>query len=258
LIMKHLVSVLALLAMLTSALPAHAYYNTSEMLNMTVNSEITGNIRYRLERDMYRVRPTGYGLVEIELEYPENVNEVSWRVVVITGGSYQVFNEKNAPSDPVVNGKKVHKMKTVRTSSDLHVIVTAHETLNTCDYTLRIKQNHESYSNTEQEFSNNTVNFCGRINTGSVYKGNLYNQWDLDYFNFVLTETSPVNLTFTTPEAGGTFIAEIFDDRLNTISTAVFDSSSEIVTDALQPGSYFLKISAGENYSNSDYQFKIN
>lgn len=256
--MKRFVSVLATLAMLMSALPAHAYYNTSEMLNMTVNSEITGNIRYRIERDMYRVRPTGYGPVEIEFEYPETVNEVSWRVVVITGGSYQVFNEKNSPSDPVINGKKVHKMKTVRTSSELHVIVTAHENLNTCDYTLKIKQTHESYSNTEAEFSNNTVNFCGRINKGTAYKGNLYNQWDLDYFNFVLTEASPVKLSFTTPELGGTFVAEIFDDRLNTISTTVFDSSSEISTEALEPGSYFLKISAGENYSNSDYNFKIN
>ena len=256
--MKRLVSVLAMLTVVFSVLPAHAYYNTSEMLSMNVNSEITGNIRYRIERDMYRVRPTGYGPVEIELEYPENVDVVSWRVVVITGGSYQVFNEKNSPSDPVINGKRVHKMKTVRTSSELHVIVTAHENLNTSDYTLRVKQTHESYSDTEQEFSNNTVNFCGKINRGTEYKGNLYNQWDLDYFNFVLTEASPVNLTFTTPEGGGTFIAEIFDDRLNTISTAVFDSSSEIATESLEPGSYFLKISAGENYSNSDYQFKIN
>lgn len=256
--MKRLVSVIAVLAVLIPALPAHAYYNTSEMLNMNVNSEITGNIRYRIERDMYKVRPTGYGPVEIELEYPETVNEVSWRVIVITGGSYQVFNEKNSPSDPVINGKKVHKMKTVRTSSELHVIITAHENLNTCDYTLRVKQTHESYSDTEREFSNNSVNFCGRINKGSAYKANLYNKWDLDYFNFVLTEASPVTLSFKTPESGGTFIAEIFDDRLNTISTAVFDSSSELITESLEPGSYFVKISAGENYSNSDYNIKIN
>ena len=256
--MKRLVSVIAMLAMLTSALPAHAYYNTSEMLSMNVNSEITGNIRYRIERDMYKVRPTGYGPVEIELEYLETVNQVCWRVVVITGGSYQVFNEKNSPSDPVINGKKVHKMKTVRTSSELHVIVTAHDNLNTSDYTLKIRQTHESYSDTEIEFSNNTVNFCGRISKGTTYKGNLYNKWDLDYFNFTLTEASPVKLNFTPPEAGGDFVAEIYDDRLNIISSAVFNSSSELTVDTLQPGSYFLKIAAGENYSNNDYKFNIN
>ena len=258
--MRRLVAFFAALAMLIPALPVNAYYNTSEMLNMNVNSEITGNIRYRVERDMYKVRPTGYGLVEIELEYPAEVDEVCWRVVVITGGSYQVFNEKNSPSDSVINGKKVHKMKSVRTSSELHIIVTAHENLNTCDYTLRVKQTHESYSDTEHEFSNNTINFCGRIKTGSVYKGNLYNKWDLDYFNFTLTQPAPAKLSFTPPQSGGAFVAQILDVRQNVIATAVFDSSSpaELITNQLEPGSYFIRISSGESYSNNDYSFKIN
>lgn len=250
-----LISTLFLLINNTS----YALYNTSEMQSMSVNSEVIGNIRYQTERDLYNVNPAGYGLVEIEFEYPAEVSETSWRIVVITGGSYQVFNEKNSSDDPISGNKRIHKLKSIRTGSALHVIVTSFNNLCTANYSLKIKQTQESTSNTENEFNNNTPNFCATISRNTLYKANLYNKWDIDYYSFRLSDYSPVTVNLTPPTTGGSYKLDILNDDLIAAKSANINAeNTTLTTDILPPGQYFVLVSAGDSYSNSDYNFILN
>jgi len=255
---KKFITLISILMLLTNS-SAYALYNTSEMQSMSVNSEVIGNIRYQTERDMYNVSPSGYGLVEIEFEYPAEVNETSWRIVVITGGSYQVFNEKNSPEDPIYGDKRIHKLKSIRTNTALHVIITSFNKLCTSNYTLRIKQTKESFSDTEHEFNNNSPNFCAGISSNTLYKANLYNQWDVDYYSFRLTDNTPVTVTLNPPTTGGSYRLDILCDELIAVSSSNINSeNTTLTTDILPPGQYFVLVSAGDVYSNSDYSFILN
>ena len=57
----------------------------------------------------------------------------------------------------------------------------------------------------------------------------------------------------------GSFDIEFLDDRQNVLikATSSGNSPTAIETEILPVGSYFIRVTAGETYTNSDYNFTV-
>ena len=257
---KIIPAILIFAAFICRSLNVFAYYDMTSAIKANANTEITGKIRYASERNTYVVYPPGYGLVSLELEYPEDVNETSWRILVLAIGNNQIINEKNSADDPVINGKKVHKVKKFRTNAGTYIVVTSFGKFNDSEYTLKINHKQESYSDTENEFTNNSFSNCPTIEYSKDYNANLYNKYDIDLFNFKTEGQSEVTAVFTNMSSASenAFTIQILNDDLKILAETKNSGGNETKLNAsLDTGSYFIRIFSADNYSNDDYRIRI-
>lgn len=240
---------------------SYAIYNKAGAINISANSYITARIRYPSERNIYVMGTPSNGLVSIELEYPADVDEISWRILVLANGHNQIINEKNSPDDPVINGKKVHSVKKFRTNMSVYVVVTSFGKFDSSAYTLRINHTPESTKNAEKEFTNNVYLYCPVIDFDNDVRANLYNEYDIDLFAVRLENGGKINAVFANPSnlPEDSFKIIIENDDKETISETVNSAGEETIlsVSGLKPGLYFLKIVSGKNYSNNDYIVRI-
>ncbi len=257
---KIIPAILIFAAFVCRSLNVFAYYDMTSAIKANANTQITGKIRYASERNTYVVYPPGYGLVSLELEYPEDVDETSWRILVLAIGNNQIINEKNSADDPVINGKKVHKVKNFRTNAGTYIVVTSFGKFNDSEYTLKINHKQESYSDTENEFINNSFSNCPTIEYSKDYNANLYNKYDIDLFNFKTEGQSEVTAVFTNISSASenAFTLQILNDDLKVLAETKNSAGNETKLSAsLDAGSYFIRIFSADNYSNDDYQIRI-
>lgn len=259
--LKKIVPAILMIALcICTSFDALAYYDTTSAIKASANTEITGKIRYASERNTYVVYPPGYGLVSLEFEYPQDVNETSWRILVLAIGNNQIINEKNSADDPVINGKKVHRVKKFRTNAGIYIVVTSFDKFNNSEYSLKINHKQESYSNTENEFTNNSFSNCPTIEYSKNYNANLYNKYDIDLFNFKTENPCEVTAVFTNISSAdeNAFTMQILNDDLKVIAETQTSKDSETRLNAkVDAGSYFIRVFSGNNYSNDDYQIRV-
>ncbi|MCI5971225.1 MAG: hypothetical protein SOW78_05460 [Clostridia bacterium] len=240
---------------------SYATYNKAGAINISANSYITDKIRYPAERNTYVMGTPSNGLISIEFEYPADVDEISWRILVLANGHNQIINEKNSPDDPVVNGKKVHFVKKFRTNMSVYVVVTSFGKFNNSEYTLRINHTPESTKNAETEFTNNVYLYCPVIDFENDFKANLYNEYDIDLFAVRLENGGEINAVLTKlsnlPEDSFKIIIENDDKKIIAETVNSADEKTVLSVSNLDQGLYFIKIVSGKNYSNNDYLIRI-
>ena len=122
---------------------------------------------------------------------------------------------------------------------------------------------------------NNTPYTASNLNIGAPLTGNLSDYNDIDYFKFTLAQNNSVNIIFDSPRfiAQNDWVIELFtsdfttesiyksnfgaDGDLNNINSEYKTTKSKNIR--LQPGTYYIKVSAYNiiNYSNKDYKIKV-
>ena len=256
---KTSVFILILLTVLIQA--AHAAIDTSNSIMLEPNTCIEGKIRYQSQKNVYKIKTPSKGPVKLEFEYPKDAPKEAWRMIILSA-TYQIINEKTSFSDIITDNSRTHITKQCRLpAGTFYVIICGFRNYDTSPYKLKVVHTSEAGLNTETEFKNSTPFGTPVLNTNTVYKGNISNEFDIDYFCIKKPENGSFLTTSILPEnENDLWHIELYDKKLNKIASTDFCGEDVMKLDIsdYEYDLVFFKVTKGLTYTNNDYNISFN
>ncbi|MCL1858832.1 MAG: S-layer homology domain-containing protein [Oscillospiraceae bacterium] len=262
-----------------------------------VNKEISGQIKNAGDVNNFDFGLNYSGSVTVDFISPNNISKQAWILNIFDKNNRLLYSGKygdegTASYSSGTKAKTSDKIRVPAGSYYVQVLPVNAYDFSTASYRIRInyspeaKESLPSYSNSyfnsnielfelyETEY-NNTPHTANNLNLGLPLIGNMSDYNDIDYFKFTLTQNGSVAISFETLKSisQNNWIIELFSSDMATESIykdyfgadgESESSLSEYKTKTsknmrLQPGTYYIKISAYNiiNYSNTDYKIKI-
>ena len=254
-----------------------------------VNREISGQIRNSTDINIFEFGLNFNGSLTVDFISPAAVSKQAWILniydtnnILLYSGKYGDDGNSGASYNSGTKTKTSDKLRLPAGSYYAQVLPINAYDFSTSQYKIFINYIPESkealFSNIdlyEAEY-NNTPYTANTLVLNSQLTGNLSDHTDIDYFIFDITQYGTMNISFTTPESvlQNDWVIELYTSEIanEPIYKEYFgaDGNLESLTSnykimlsrnmRLQPGTYYIKISAYNiiNYSNQDYKIKIN
>lgn len=122
------------------------------------------------------------------------------------------------------------------------------------DYTMKYTVNFTPTSYWEKEY-NDSSSIATNISAGAKYRGNLTNQYDVDYYKFKLASDAKVSITFGPEMVDGNnhpWIINLLNSKGE--STQIYyDSTTKTYTNYLKKGTYYIKVSGVYSSTSDNY-----
>ena len=134
---------------------------------------------------------------------------------------------------------------------------------NSADYSFKVNCSAQSYWETEK---NNSFGTADSIVLNTYYNGTINDTSDVDYYKFTVSSATKVNITFkhnTIDYSSSLWEVYIYsssntgNDIISLTSNGYLNTTSS-VTEFLNSGTYYVKISDGWGQNSADYSFSVN
>ena len=269
----------------------YIYPTDTPASSYNVDKELSGQIKNSSDINNFDFGLNYSGSITVDFLSPNSVTTQAWILNIFDKNNKLLYSEKVGDGGTIsyAVGTKLKTSDKIRVPAGSYYVqilpINAYD-YSTASYRIKINYNPEakeaasSHSDIEiteiyEAEYNNTPYTANILNLGSSLTGNLSDYNDIDYFKFTLTQNGSVNISFETPKsvAQNNWVISLFTSDLATdpIYKDYFgaDGESESVYSEyksktsknmrLQPGTYYIKISAYNiiNYSNGDYKIKV-
>lgn len=255
----------ALILLLIFCFPTitHAFIDTSNSIAISVNETVSGRIRYQTQRMVYAIKPPSKGTVKLKFEYSKDAPENAYRMIIMSS-TYQVINEKTSADDKISGDMRIHITNQARLGSGtFYVLICGFRNFDTSPFKLTVIHTSEAGEATETEFKNSTPFGTPIVKTDIAYKGNISNEFDIDYFCIKTPENKQSVSVSILPQDNSSYDLwqiDLYDKKLNNLQS--FEGCGEnVITLNLKEYDHdliFFKVTKGSIYTNNDYKITFN
>ena len=226
---------------------------------ISLNEEVSNTISAKGSRSTYRLLvPTAGRLGLVWQSGAKAVSRTSHNVTMyhgaLTGDTVFTFDLQ-----PSLNKQQ---SKDMFVSAGVYYVTVEAKVADAAEYHLTIT--FDSETNVELE-SNDTAAKATPVAVNKEYSGTLSGSKDVDFFSFMLEETSAVNVTLGTPGNGSkstTHVYAVFNaadgGKLSTVSMPGNVQLTETGNLYLSSGTYLVQVAKGSTYTNDEYMLTVN